>query len=168
MIWKNIKGYEGLYQVSDEGEVRSLNYRGNGEIQVLRSANNNYGYPTVVLVKNGKHKTHTVHRLVASAFLSNPENLPYINHKDENRTNNTVSNLEWCTPTYNNTYGSRIEKFIKSKSKPIRQFTLDGEVVKDWESATQIAKITGYNQGNIISVCNEKRKTANNYIWKYI
>lgn len=113
-VWKDIPGYEGLYQVSNTGEVKSLNYRGSGETKLLKQSTNKKGYKRVVLCKNRKKKNHCVHRLVAIAFIPNPDNLPIVNHIDECKSNNMVSNLEWCTLVYNNTYGTRNERISKS------------------------------------------------------
>ena len=113
-IWKDISGYEGLYQVSNLGDVRSLNYRRNGELKLLKQATNKQGYKQISLYKNGKIKTYKVHRLVAIAFIPNPNNLPVVNHKDENPSNNNVNNLEWCTVAYNNTYGTRTKRASES------------------------------------------------------
>lgn len=117
-IWKDIEGYEGWYQVSNLGRVRSVeryvNYKKTGlsfrKSRILKLKSDYYGYRSVNLSVNCKVKTYKVHRLVAQAFIPNPNNLPCINHKDENKSNNFVSNLEWCSIAYNNTYGTRIER----------------------------------------------------------
>lgn len=114
-IWKDIQGYEGLYQVSNLGEVRSLNYKKTGNIQNLKQTSNKDGYLKVMLHKNGKIKTYQVHRLVTLAFIENPNKYPCINHKDEDKTNNCVWNLEWCNYKYNNCYGTRIKRFSESR-----------------------------------------------------
>lgn len=118
--WKDIEGYEGKYQVSNEGRVKSLNYHQQGIEQVLRLSTSDRGYKRVALQKDGKCKLELVHRLVAKAFIPNPNNYPIINHKDENTSNNFVDNLEWCTSQYNNTYNDRhlkaAPKIAKSKS----------------------------------------------------
>ena len=106
-IWKDIRGYEGKYQVSNIGNVRSLNYRGvKGKVKRLKTECNNCGYILVFLYKECKPKGYSVHRLVAEAFIPNPNNLPQVNHKDENKANNCVWNLEWCTREYNRNYGT--------------------------------------------------------------
>lgn len=110
--WKNVIGYEGLYEVSNKGNVR--NVRRN---TLLRLTKTNYGYIQVSLYKNGIRTGLKVHRLVAEAFIPNPDNLPQVNHKDEDKTNNNVTNLEWCTAKYNNNYGNRLEKSINTKIK---------------------------------------------------
>ena len=115
-IWKDIVGYEGLYQVSNLGNVKRLKgYKGRGkgyivEEHLIKPSINSNGYQNVVLCKNGKTKTFSMHRLVAIAFLDNSDNLPEVNHKDEDKTNNCVDNLEWCDRVYNNNYGTRNKK----------------------------------------------------------
>lgn len=113
-IWKDIPGYEGKYEVSNLGNVRSLNYNHTGEIKLLKQGTNKKGYKLVNLCKNGKQKCYLIHRLVAMTFIPNPNNLPIINHKDENKVNNNVKNLEWCTIAYNNNYGTRNERTSES------------------------------------------------------
>lgn len=115
-IWKDIPGYEGKYQVSNTGRVRSLNYRRTGKTKMLKQSINKHGYKIIMLSKNGKCKTWQVHRLVALVFIPNPNNYPVINHKDENPSNNTVWNLEWCTQEYNINYGTRNEKASNNMS----------------------------------------------------
>ena len=120
-IWKDIEGYEGLYQVSNKGRVKSLSRL------VVRVGKPNYitkekilkcselkgtGYPAVKLGSNNNFKSMLVHRLVAQAFIPNPDNLPQVNHKDEIRTNNCVDNLEWCDSKYNNNYGTKIDRLM--------------------------------------------------------
>ena len=129
-IWQDIEGYEGSYQVSDFGRVRSLDridalgHRRKGKMIAITSATN--GYRKVGLVKDGITKNHSVHRLVAKAFLSNPSDLPQVNHKDEDKMNNAASNLEWCTQSYNNDYGTRNERTGKANEKPIYVVTSSG------------------------------------------
>ena len=132
-VWRNIKGYEDLYQVSNLGRVKSLsrkifngkNYYISKE-KILKPAKDKDGYVQVLLYKNNRHKTYKVHRLVAMAFLPNPNNLPQINHKDENKQNNYTSNLEWCTPKYNQNYGNRNKK----SSESLKGRTLSEETKK--------------------------------------
>ena len=105
--WRDIKGYEGKYQISDLGRIKSLNYRGNtNQEHILKLKEARNGYNQVQLYKNGKGVFYLIHRLVAQAFIPNPDNLPIVNHKDENKENNNVDNLEWCTYEYNNNYGT--------------------------------------------------------------
>ena len=113
-IWKDIVGYEGLYQISNLGNVKSLNYRRTGKERILNPGNNGCGYLFVILCNNGKRKHFKIHRLVANAFLENPDNKSDVNHKDEDKTNNNVDNLEWMTRQENNNYGTRNERSSKS------------------------------------------------------
>lgn len=159
-IWKDIEGYEGLYQVSNLGRVKSLKFN---KEKIIKGSKGGGGYLQVILCKEGKIKFHKVHRLVASAFLENPDNLPEINHIDEDKTNNITTNLEWCDCKYNINYGSRTEK----TQKPILQFTKNGEFVRRWESGTQVQRELGFDSGNICSCCKEKLKLAYGYKWGY-
>lgn len=167
-VWKDVKGYEGLYQVSNWGRVKRITNNN----RVLKPYKVKKGYLNVVLSKNGKAKTFRVHRLVALAFLPNPDSLPEINHKDEKKDNNNVDNLEWCSGYYNIQYGTRGERISKSKidgkaCKPVLQFNLDGTFVKEWKSSYQIQRILGYKNQNINSCCHGKTKWAYGFIWKF-
>ena len=163
-IWKDIEGYEGKYQVSNFGNVKSLDYRRTGKEQLLKPMLQTKGYFCVMLCK--PNKIYLIHRIVAKAFIPNPENLPYVNHKDENKHNNHVYNLEWCTQLYNLNYGSRNERIRKSLSKKVYQYTLDGKFVKEWKSTKECCR-NGFNQGHIASCCRGERKTHKGYIWSY-
>ena len=118
-IWRDIEGYEGLYQVSNLGRVRSLNYNRTGKVQNMKLGTYPNGYKMVDLKKNKKRKAHLVHRLVAKAFIPNPnpDQLCEVNHKDEDKANNTVDNLEWCSHIYNQYYGTKRERQAKSKGR---------------------------------------------------
>lgn len=169
--WRMIPGYEGLYMVSNKGRVKSLNYMGKGKTVILK-LNDCVGYKDVVLSKDGIRKHFKVHRLVAMAFIPNPNNLPQVNHKDENPLNNCVDNLEWCTQEYNNNYGTRKDRcrkkmLITSESKQIAQYTLDGRLVKIWDSMRDIERELGYSSGHICRCCKGQRKTAYGFIWTY-
>lgn len=188
-IWKDIKGYEGLYQVSNLGRVKSL---GNGnsnksKLKIMKTPLNHKGYPMIRLCKNSVSKGFLVHRLVAEAFIPNPNNLPQVNHIDEVKTNNRIDNLEWCTAEYNHNYGTRIErvrqkqignpklktslgKFGKDHptSKPIVQISLDGKLVRIWFSAADANRENGYDKSSVSSCCTGKRKTAYGYIWMHL
>ena len=156
---KDIKGYEGLYAITPEGEVWSYKSK-----MFLKPGVNNIGYLYVNLCKNGKRKSYVIHRLVAMAYLPNPENLPEINHKDENKTNNCLQNLEWCNRKYNINYGNRIERMVSSNKKPILQYTLNGEFVREWPSATDVGKEV---KNNICHCLKGDYKTAYGYKWFY-
>ena len=162
-VWKNIEGYEGLYQVSSMGRVKSLKFTK----EIIMELTYTHGYFRVGLCRNGKAKHHLVHRLVAEAFIPNPDNLPIINHKDECKTNNVVENLEWCDHLYNNTYGTAIQCRIEKNAKPVYQYSLDGDLIKEWPSAAEVKRSMGFSAGNIGQCCLGKRKTAYGYIWKY-
>ena len=158
-IMKNIKGYEGLYGITTEGDVYSYKSK-----KFLKPVADCKGYLFVRLCKDGKVKNYRIHRLVAEAYLPNSENLPQINHRDENKTNNCLQNLEWCDASYNTNYGTRNEKVSNSKKIPILQYTLDGEFIREWHSATDI----GIEVKSTICNCLKGRyKTAYGYLWKY-
>ena len=170
-IWKDIEGYEGLYQISNFGRVRSLNYRGTGQTKVLSPGEGGRGYLLVNLCKNGKTKKYQVHRLVAEAFIPNWFDDPQVNHIDEDKTNNRVENLEWCSAKYNINYGTHnkrvFEKTTNGKlSKPVLQFTKTGEFVREWPSISE-AERNGFNNGHIASCCRGERQTHKGYVWKY-
>ena len=171
-IFKDIKGYEGLYQVSDWGRVKSLITDKNRRKRILKQHNRGNGYIFVVLTNNEhQSKNISVHRLVAETFLPNPENLPEVNHIDENKENNRVDNLEWCDHTYNINYGNRTKKASESNlngklSKPILQYTKDGELVREWESQSE-AQRNGFNQGAIGACCRGEKRQYKGYIWKF-
>lgn len=189
-VWKDIKGYEGLYQVSSLGRVRSLDrsffnkdisntpyLRGqvgrviNGVIRVPTKKNN--GYLQLSLWKDDKQRTFTIHRLVAEAFLPNPKNLPYVNHKNEVKDDNRVENLEWCTHLYNCHYGDFANKVSKglrnlpSRSKPVIQLSLDGKFLAIYPSANEAERKTSISQASISRCCNKEFKTAGKFKWVY-
>lgn len=149
-IWKDIKGYEGKYQVSNFGNVKSLNYNQTGNERLLKPILHHTGYLCVNLCK--PNKKFPIHRLVAEAFIPNPDNLPQVNHKDENKHNNHVDNLEYCTQLYNINFGTRNKRISESLSKKVYQYTLDGKFVKEWKSIIECSR-NGFNQGNIVSCC---------------
>lgn len=175
--WKDIKGYEGLYQVSNMGRVKSLERtitRKNGrkfsvKERILKLRSDGRGYLQVVLCNgSGKIKNFKVHRLVCEAFHENPNNKPCVNHIDENKTNNAVSNLEWCTVAENNNHGTHNARMAKTKSKPVGQYTREGELIKVWQIVREVERQLGFAHGNISKVAQGKNKTAYGYVWKYI
>lgn len=163
-IYKDIKGYEGKYQVSNLGNVKSLNYNHTGKERILKTQNK-HGYLSVCLGSSQAQKQ--IHRLVAETFIDNPNKLPYVNHKDENKTNNCVDNLEWCDAKYNSNYGTNAERIAKNESKPINQYDLQGNFIKSWNSGTEIKRILGYSNGDICNCCRGKQKTAYGFKWQY-
>lgn len=160
-IWKNIKGYEGLYEVSNLGRVKSLNYNHTRKEGFLKPADKR-GYLSVQLFKNGILKWHLVHRLVASAFIENPDNLPQVNHIDQNKKNNKVSNIEWCDSQYNNTYKGKHRKI----SRKVGCYK-DGKLIKVY-SAMIDAEKEGFYTSNVCICCQGKAKSYKGYQWKYI
>ncbi len=161
-IWKDIEGYEELYQVSNFGNVR------NKQGLIMKQRLDTKGYKQINLIKNGVKKTHRVHRLVAQAYLVNVNNYPCINHKDENKQNNCVDNLEFCTVKYNLNYGTTIERARKSRMKPIKQYSLDGELIKVWNCAKDIEREKGYSHSCICNCLKGKTKQSYNFIWRYV
>jgi len=180
-IWKAIEGYEGIYQVSSFGRVRSVkrtvkrlgrygnNSTFNVKGEILSQWKRSDGYMSVTLRSGKKQKTYLVHRLVIETFNPNPDASQWINHKDENKSNNNISNLEWCTPSYNNTYNDiHLRKNMPYK-KAVQQMTLDGKFIAEYESAAEAARQTGFSKGGISSSCNGEKGFANyhGYRWKY-
>ena len=180
-IWKDIEGYEGLYQVSNEGRVKSLQreivYKDGRkkvlEEKILHNLLSDLGYYHVMLSKNCVPKRYKVHRLVAKAFIANPNNLPVINHKDECKTNNFVENLEWCTQGYNVRYGTRIERGRQKQlnredlSKEVEQYTLNGDLVKTFKSVREVERKNPQFKKSSIARCCRNNKSYKCYIWKY-
>lgn len=166
-IYRDIEGYSGLYQVSNLGNVKSLDMvvpSKNGSTQirkgrVLKPSKAHNGYLHIMLCKDGNRYTHTIHRLVAETFLPNPDNLPQVNHRDENKENNTVDNLEYCTAKYNINYGTAIERLSKK--------VLCVETGVIYPSIIEVNRQLGYDCGHISACCNGKRKSAYKYHWKY-
>ena len=168
-VWRDIEGYEGMYQVSDKGRVRSMKF---GKVKILKPSKDGGGYIFVYLCKNGKKKMCKIHRLVAQAFIHNTNSLPQINHKDEDKTNNKVENLEWCSAKYNNNFGTRIqrvaEKMTNGKlSKPVLQYTKDGKLVREWKSLMDVQRNLGYDHTNISACCLGRYKWIYGFVWKY-
>lgn len=167
-VFLSVAGYDGLYEVSNLGNIKSLR---SGKL--LKQANNREGYKLVSLTKNGKSKAFSVHRLVALAFIPNPENLPEINHKDETHDNNCADNLEWCTRKYNLNYGTYRERMSKTQkeagthNKSVSAYDKDGKFVKSYDSITKAEKELEIGKNCISQCLRGKQKTAGGYIWKY-
>lgn len=163
MIWKPVKDYEDRYIVSDVGLVFSKI-----SDRLLTPKIDRYGYKVVGLSRNGETKWFTVHRLVAVAFIPNPDNLPCVNHKDEDKLNNKADNLEWTTIKANDNYGTRNERMANSKKKnPVAQYDTDMRLVAVYEGVKDAMRITGVNRNSIRDVCRGKRKTAGGYVWRF-
>ena len=160
------------YTISTWGQVRSLKF---GKTRVLKPRKDKLGYFRVELCKDGKKKPLLVHRLVANAFIPNPQGYPFINHRDENPSNNFVTNLEFCSPKYNSNYGTcrqKISAKLKGKfngpcAKPVNQYDQQGNFLKRWPSTQEIKRQLRFNQGNISQCCLGERQSANGFVWKY-
>lgn len=166
--WRDVVGYEGLYQVSDQGRVKSLKRKGRKSERILKPAVTHDGYLRVNLYSGCKPKTLKVHRLVCQAFHKNPNNNPEVNHINENKTDNRACNLEWCTCKQNINHGSRNERVAKALGKPIGQYKLDGQLIKIWPSTIEVQRQTGFSQGNICKAASGKNKQAYGFIWKCV
>lgn len=165
--WKDIPGYEGYYQASNLGNVRSLNYRHTGKEYFLKPGQDWKGYLLVDLWKDGKRKTFKVHRLVWVSFNGPiPEGMQ-INHNDEEKTNNNLENLSLMTPSENVNWGTRNYRDAKKQRKMVEQYRLDGTHICTWFSLIGIQRELGYSAGNISSCCNGRYKVAYGYVWKY-
>ena len=170
-IWLPIEGYENLYEISNLGRVRSLEHtvtNKNGSKRkfpgkILKPLKNTCGYLFVNLCKNGIVRTFLIHRLVAFAFIPNPEGRTCVNHRDENKQNNSVENLEWCTAKENINYGTRNKRASEKRSKPV----LCIELNQIFPSLTDAAKQLRISVGNLSWVLTGRSKTAGGYHWEY-
>ena len=182
--WRDIKGYKGKYQVSNTGKVRSLKrtvWNGKGYYKIpekiLEGYDNGYGYLCVKLCKEGKRKQYRINRLVAQAFLENPQNLPEVNHKDENKYNNCVENLEYCNRSYNINYGTgnkrRAKKLGKKntnnpkRSKPVIGINKVSGLIMEFPSLMEAERQTDISSSNICACLKGRYKSAGGYIWHY-
>lgn len=174
--WRDIPNYEGLYQVSNLGRVKSLDrivafkdgrmckYKG----RILSPGTVRGGYQAAHLSKNTSYETKAVHRLVAEAFIPNPKKLPEINHRDRDVTNNNVTNLEWCTRLYNANYDGAVERRVKQMRRRIQQRTMDGSVIQEYASVKEASSKTGLSSCNISRAARGMRSHVGGYKWKYI
>lgn len=165
-LWRDVVGYEGLYQVSNFGRVKSLNYHRSGEPRIIAQRQDRYGYKAVNLSKDGAARQVSVHRLVATAFIPNPDYLPQVNHKDEDKTNNTADNLEWCTNKYNMNYGTHNERCAAGIAKPILQIDLKTGKLTLWQSATHAANVLGQDRRKICRLCHTGA-ISDGYAWEF-
>lgn len=152
-IWKDIDGLEGEYAISSKGNFKNLNTG-----RLLVGGYDGGGYKQVVI----KGKAYRIHRLVALAFIPNPQNLPQVNHRDENKENNNVENLEWCTASYNTNYSSH------KRSCKVKQIDKDGNLIRIWNSFHEIEKELGYHRSAIREVSKGKLRYAYGFRWEYV
>lgn len=173
-IWKDIEGYEGMYQVSNMGRVRALDRvkpNSGGQIakgHILPQSDNGHGYRFVSLWKFNKGRRFYVHRLVASAFIPNPNNFPIINHKDENKSNNRYENLEWCTQKYNINYGNHMKRLKESyiangNNRPIDVYDKNGAFLKTFDCSNEVCKELGVHRRGLYLVCQGVAKSYKGY-----
>ena len=183
--WRDVVGWEGLYQVSNLGRVKSLSKRivyKDGRVyvhppRVMKNQKISTGYRSVMFYGANGKKQYYVHRLVAETFILNPNNLGDVNHKDGCKTNNILINLEWCSRSDNIKHAyknglslAHMDEAIKECSRPVIQYAPSGEIIAEYSSANKAAKASGYNQGQISKYCrveNKKHSTYKGYIWKY-
>lgn len=192
--WRDVVGYEGYYQVSSFGRVRSLDRmvkHPNGGLRKLKgriiSPSIRNHYPSIMIGANGVRIHKNIHRLVADAFIPNPDNLPQVNHRNEDKTCNIPDNLEWCDSKYNMNYGNRSAKCSKAlkgrvftdetkirmtnakrdKMTPVLQYTLDGEFVAEYESQRAAARASGVRQSGIQHCLQKEGRTSGGFIWKF-
>lgn len=169
-IWMPVLGYEGRYEASNFGRIKSLNYRHTGMEQLLRPAKNSTGYLQVILTKNGKKKMSLVHRLVWEAFNGPIPAGMQINHLNECIWDNQLENLSLATPKENINWGTGVRRSAKTRSKMVEQYTLDGVYVRTWPSTVSVENELwhlGYRATNISACCLGKLKTHKGYTWKY-
>ena len=168
-VWKDVEGYEGLYQVSNLGNIRSMprKWCKTKSVKILEPIVRKDGYMQITFSKEGISENFLIHRLVANAFIPNIDNLPQINHIDEVKSNNNSKNLEWCTSLYNNNYGTKIQRTIDKNNKKVNQYDLNGKYIKTWESIKQAQDY--YNIKHISSCCNLNKSysTVNGFQWRF-
>lgn len=166
--WADIKGYEGKYQVSDLGNIRGIDRTDNLGRKVkgktITQQTHKNGYKFVKLRSDGVQKTFSVHRLVADAFCDNPNNLPEVNHIDEDKNNNRASNLEWCTRQYNNSYGSGLEKRKEKYSYKCAQIK-DGKTIAIFPSMIEASRKTGIPFSGIQRCISGRYKSTYGFQW---
>lgn len=175
-IWEAIPDYEGLYEVSNYGRVRSILFRNRQKVykrnKILSMCNNGTGYYVVNLYRDGKGKVFLVHRLTAMAFIPNPNNYPQVNHKDENKKNNHIENLEWCDEKYNNRYGTRNFRETVTKQKkygiPVVQKDINGNVICVYSCIREANRKTNIGRKEISRVCKGIYTQAGGYRWEYV
>lgn len=166
-IWKDIDGFAGKYQVSNRGRFKIFNYMNTGKTEVTTGFIDSCGYKSVCLSNNGENQQVKLHRLVAKYFIPNPGNLPEVNHKDEDKTNNCIENLEWCTSKYNCNYGTRNIRMGAKHGKPLIGISKFSGLVVEFDSTREAHRVTGINQGSISACCRGKLNSSGGFIWMY-
>lgn len=166
-IWLPVVGYEGKYEISNLGRVKSLRDKyGNYREKILKQGKNNNGYLCVKLCKEGKMKNCRVHRLVANAFIPNPNNFPTVNHIDENKENNQVDNLEWMNLSKQQRHGTCQQRRVEKLSKQVYQYSKDGVLVGIWQSTNEAGR-NGFDNSHIVACCRGKLKSHKGFKWSY-
>ena len=172
-IWKDIEGYEGLYQVSNMGNVKSLNYKRTGKEGILKPGKVSSGYLQVQLHQDGKRKKYYVHQLVATAFCENQMGYTEVNHLDEDKTNNRADNLEFCSSSYNCNYGTRIKRIAEKlrndpkRSKPLFGIDKITGLIVEFASAHEASRQLGISNGNICDCLKGRKKSVGGFYWYY-
>lgn len=161
-VWKDVVGYEGLYQVSNFGQVKNTKRQ-----KVLIPQTNTWGYKHILLHKNGTRKTVTIHKLVVDAFITTERAGLQVNHKDENKSNNRLDNLELCTPAYNMNYGTGNDRRAAKVRKPILQINSEGKIINTFISARQAHELFGYCYKHISDCCLGRRHTHAGCYWRF-
>lgn len=175
-VWKDISGYDGLYQVSSFGRFRSLDTilkMKNGidrfhEGHVIQPYVANDGYLMINLTKDSVRRSYKAHRIVAEAFIANPFKRPFVNHKNENKQDNRVENLEWCTNKYNIRYGTTQKKRIEKIGWKVRQFSADGTYIQTFISMRAASRILKIPMNGIYDNCNGKTKSYKGFIFQKV
>lgn len=158
-----LRPFNERYSIDENGNIYD-----NKKDRYLKQYDNGFGYKYVMLVINGKYKQHKVHRLVAETFIPNPKNKPFINHKDCNRSNNNVLNLEWCTQKENINYAQRVNSSFNDRNKTVNQYDKNNNLLNTYKSISEASRQTGITIASISYSANGKRKTGGGYIWHFV